>query len=341
MKIKKVLFLFVIICIMLLFVSSDNKSDESNIVGYIEFLSGDVSVIHSESDKEENVEIGAPVYLEDTFITGNESKLEIKLKETGSIVTIFEESNMKIETILDENNNKKTFISLIFGKIKNVVTKLKGDEEFLIQTPSGQASVRGTEFIVASSDLGETVVEVDKGAVEVSNDVSGIIVKPGNQSLVDVDKKPELLKKKLVIDSWLIERKKALKKEGIKRIIFLYKKANLFDKRLKEIEFKLNSIYKDEDFQKILKKKINKEKLTKYEEVKWKVFRKKIRVLAVPTYKAINSMHNILSIIRNIGQKIELKTDEARKIYKRAKVMIDDIKRVSKKLNILYKITGY
>lgn len=341
MRKKYFILLLLVLFTFLFFLSSDNNEESINKIGYIQFINGNVKVIHEGNDSQQPVKINDIVFIDDTFITDKESEIEIKLIKNESILTIYENSNLKIESILDENDNKKTLLSLIFGKIKNVVTKLKGGDEFIIQTPSGQASVRGTEFIVATSELGETVVQVDQGEVVVANDEGLIIVKKGDQSILDIDKNPQILKKKLIIDKWLKERKKALKKEGIKKIIFLYKKVYLFDKKLKELEEKLNEIYLDKDFQKILNKKKKGITLTKYEVLKWKLFRKKVRALIYPSSKTINSMSNILNLIKNIGDKIELKKIEEKNIYNKAKKMILDIRRVRKKLLILYKITSY
>ena len=71
--------------------------------------------------------------------------------------------------------------------------------EFEIQTPQALAASRGTEFLVALEPDGRELFVVYDGEVELTNTLGSVMVKPGEQGIVEPGQPP---RKTAVIESW-------------------------------------------------------------------------------------------------------------------------------------------
>ncbi len=114
----------------------------------------------------------------DRIRTGKQSVARIKM-EDGTKILLLQNSQAEIENM---SSVQKT-IKLLRGRVRAVVTKIKGTQSFSIKTPIGVASVRGTEFEVEFQEDGEKMqVDVHSGSVGVSKlgDLANeVIVNPG------------------------------------------------------------------------------------------------------------------------------------------------------------------
>jgi len=117
---------------------------------------------------------------QDEIRTGKQSLARVKLAD-GSKILLLQNSQAEME----ELSSIQKAIKLIRGRIRAIVTRMKGEGSFKIKTPIGVASVRGTDFEVEfSEESQEMMVEVRKGSVGVSKlgDLAKeVIVKPGEQ----------------------------------------------------------------------------------------------------------------------------------------------------------------
>ncbi len=117
---------------------------------------------------------------DDAVRTGRQSIARVKLAD-GSKILLLQNSQAELEDL----SSVQKAIKLIRGKIRAVVTKMKGEASFKIKTPIGVASVRGTDFEVEfSEESQEMFVDVRKGAVGVARlgDLENeVVVRPGER----------------------------------------------------------------------------------------------------------------------------------------------------------------
>lgn len=101
---------------------------------------------------------------DDKIRTGRRSVARMKLLD-GSKVLLLQNSQAEMENL---SSVEKT-IKLLKGRIRAVVAKIKGGNNFKVKTPVGVASVRGTDFEVEVSEEGDQMnVSVLEGQVGVS-----------------------------------------------------------------------------------------------------------------------------------------------------------------------------
>lgn len=110
----------------------------------------------------------------DQIKTGTRSVARVKLGD-GSKVLLLQNSQAEMENL---SSVQKT-IKLLRGRVRAIVAKIKGGNNFQIKTPVGVASVRGTDFEVEVSDDGQQMsIDVREGHVGVSRlgDLAGEVM---------------------------------------------------------------------------------------------------------------------------------------------------------------------
>jgi hypothetical protein len=96
--------------------------------------------------------------------TGSRSIARVRLQD-GTKVLLLQNSHAEVENL---SSVEKT-IKLVKGRIRAIVAKIKGGNNFKIKTPVGVASVRGTDFEVEISEDGQQMmVDVKEGEVGVA-----------------------------------------------------------------------------------------------------------------------------------------------------------------------------
>ena len=105
------------------------------------------------------VELGERLAEGTAVITGENSSVDLDLDQ-GHRLRVTAEAHLTLSSLQAE----KTKTYLHKGNVLSKVRPLKGQEKFMIQTPSAVCAVRGTEFWTGVSDKG-TAVQVYKGMV--------------------------------------------------------------------------------------------------------------------------------------------------------------------------------
>jgi hypothetical protein len=187
------------------------------------------------------VEKDIPLEEGDRIKTAEGSSAEI-LFDDGSLVRVEEKSEMTIRELSADYGTKHLAASvyLWFGRvISNIATFVDARSRFDVHTPTMVAGVRGTEFVVETTDSRQTDVGVFDGQVAVGGiDEAGRLIKEsevlltrGNQTAVRLNRKPLKpfkLKPKMVSHKPAVEKlkKKALeKRRDLPNIIEKRKKA--------------------------------------------------------------------------------------------------------------------
>jgi len=162
---------------------------------------GDVSLQKQGEEIWLPVEKDIPLEQGDRIKTGSDAYVEI-LIDDGSSLRMEENGEITLEQLSADSVTKKiaSEVSLWFGRLLSNIAKFtnKGSR-FDVQTPTLVAGVRGTEFIVETTDSKQTDVGVFDGEVAVGGlDKDGrlikeseLLVRKGNQTSVLKNKRPK------------------------------------------------------------------------------------------------------------------------------------------------------
>ena len=107
----------------------------------------------------------APVYRGDTIVTAA-GKAKIALDD-GSIISVGENSRVRIADYDNTADNARTRLGLISGVLRLLVARVTPSGKFEVETETAIAAVRGTDWVIeAAPDL--TSVALVSGVVAVS-----------------------------------------------------------------------------------------------------------------------------------------------------------------------------
>lgn len=146
----------------------------TQISGRVEAVTRSVDIYKAGGNGWKKAASRASLAPDDKIRTGKRSVARVKL-EDGTKVLLLQNSQAEIENL---SNVQKT-IKLLRGRIRAIVAKIKGGNQFKINTPVGVASVRGTDFEVEFFDDkgngGQMEVSVNEGQVAVGREKLGEI----------------------------------------------------------------------------------------------------------------------------------------------------------------------
>ncbi len=341
MKKNYKLFILIVIVIAFSFIGSGNN--DNDVLGTVTYLIGDVTVERSEKEIEEKLEIDSLIYQGDVITTSKESEVEIQLIKKSSIITIYENSKMNLSVILgNKKDEKKTVLGLFFGKVKNVVNKITGNSSYEVQTPNGAASVRGTEFVVAASDLGDALIAVDEGAVEVysenqNNKKSGsVTVQKGKTAEMEFEKDPKLAKYDS-IDKWLELRNKKVQEIGKYKLKSFYRVTMSLEDILHIFDKQFDSVINNKTFKSAFNKVREGKNLSIKEKYYWRYSVTKINSMMEPIVKLSNKIITLATLSNNLSSKLDLLDSEISDIKSYSERTIVNVKKKQKKYYVIYK----
>ncbi|MFN0118261.1 MAG: FecR domain-containing protein [Elusimicrobiota bacterium] len=150
-------------------------------IGAIESVTRQVEVKKSNATKWDKAKNQSQLQKDDQIKTGSRSLARVKLSD-GSKILLLQNSQAEVENL---STVEKT-IKLLKGRVRAIVSKIKGGNNFKIKTPIGVASVRGTDFEVEITDDGKSMqVDVNEGSVVVAKlgDLSNEVMVNGGESI--------------------------------------------------------------------------------------------------------------------------------------------------------------
>lgn len=107
-----------------------------------------------------------PVHLGDTIIsTAGKAKIAL---EDGTIISVGENSRVRIADYESASSGVKTRASLISGVLRLLVAKVTPAGKFEVETETAVAAVRGTDWVIEATPE-QTSVALVSGAVAVSS----------------------------------------------------------------------------------------------------------------------------------------------------------------------------
>jgi hypothetical protein len=156
--------------VMLSFGSSAPVFAASAHAGDILAMGGQCFVLSGE--QRTPLKIGGSVHVGDTLDVPQSAKLKIRLDD-GSIIAIAANSRVTIETFAMGGAEKRDGkIALANGLLRAVVAAVGEPQRFEVDTATGVAAVRSTDWFV-SADQASTQVGVLEGAVVLSSVATG------------------------------------------------------------------------------------------------------------------------------------------------------------------------
>lgn len=127
-------------------------------------VSGNVNLTREK--KNEELALGQMLFNNDVISTDNEAFAALKFVDGSSLLKLFPNSVMEINTNKENKKiNKKNKLNL--GDLWSKVTGKMGNYE--LETPTTVVSVKGTEFIVSVSEEGYTTLYTLEGKVNIRN----------------------------------------------------------------------------------------------------------------------------------------------------------------------------
>lgn len=162
---------------------------QDQVVGRISGLKGKVSLVRDQQaalllHKGDDVQRG------DSILTDAKSSATMQMPD-GSSVRIFPNSHIELRP---ETGSWKEFLHIWLGKARVQIEKLSGrPNPKVTTTPTAIIAVRGTLFVVAVEQNGDTGVELEKGLIAVSSltdPEQKVLVEPGQQIRVKHGEKP-------------------------------------------------------------------------------------------------------------------------------------------------------
>ncbi len=168
---------FLLFLILLLPISSLHSKAVTK--GSFLVVKGEIKVVRG---KNESVapKVGTTVYPGDTIISASNARAKIMM-EDRNVIHISPNTEVKIETYINDGQQKNVELSLKEGKVRNEVKQVYDGEQnkFLIKTPTAVAGVRGTNFITSfDTASNQTKIITFSGKVELTNIPSAPGVQP-------------------------------------------------------------------------------------------------------------------------------------------------------------------
>lgn len=349
---SKKLYLYTTLLILFIFLKSTillsqtltNLPDKP--IGKLSYFTGKGKIYKTTEKKEYDLKIDFLISSDDIIFTEKESKVEITLLENKTVITIFENSKLSLSQILNKNNDNSTVLSLFYGKIKLIISKITGKEEFIVNTPTGIASVRGTDFEVATSELGDSLIKVYEGKVQVYDDDEKYFVETieNETTIVEFNRKPQKIEKEklkeehLNIDSFINIRNKYSAQIANLRIKEMFKILNILNKNIKFLDSKVNEIYNNKSFQQIFQILKEGKELDPQQKGYLTAFRNMLSTINYITYKHIYKIKIIVELIKNILPKANLSQNEINNYQKELNRIIENIETLFTKILILNRI---
>ncbi len=131
-------------------------------VGKAQMVQGKVFVIHQNQTTAYRIKKGNPVYTGDTLITNKRARINVLLND-NSMFSLAPVSKLSVDKSVYEPKWKvrKSKLSMLWGKARFIVKKIKGKSDYNVKTPTAVCGVRGTDFVVAVTPEGKKTSALD------------------------------------------------------------------------------------------------------------------------------------------------------------------------------------
>ncbi|MCI5151065.1 MAG: hypothetical protein D3916_17065 [Candidatus Electrothrix sp. MAN1_4] len=118
-------------------------------VGEAQEVHGTVFVIHHEANRAYKLQERMPVFRGDTLITQHDGRVSLLLADKSALVLAAYSKlvlNRTFYHIDTKKESRKSQLQLLFGRVRSFVSRITGDSDYTITTPTAIVGVRGTDF---------------------------------------------------------------------------------------------------------------------------------------------------------------------------------------------------
>ena len=138
-------------------------------------------VVQREAEDPLQATLGQRLANGDLVLTSANTRAAIRFTDDGSLVRLNPNARLQVRSEGDRSALTKT-LELEFGELWARVSLQQG-RTFQVQTPSGIAAVKGTEFVVRVDAAGATTVLTLEGALDFFNGAGTVEVPAGRQAV--------------------------------------------------------------------------------------------------------------------------------------------------------------
>lgn len=192
-----------------------------NKVGDLTIESGTVLILRDGQEQKVEADSTLPVFSKDTVQTLPNSMAIVVLGEGDDAdrFSLDEKTTFVIEEYLvQEEKPTRGFFSLLGGKLRSLVKRVKGKKDITIRTGSATIGVKGTDFLTEVPNKDVTQVTTFEGTVSLQNQLGDVLkevdISGGQSSMVIAGNAPfspfELSRESLLESSRIIGSKSGL-----------------------------------------------------------------------------------------------------------------------------------
>lgn len=147
---------------------------------------GEVSINRGANGSWEAAKKGMRLHSGNVIRTGDNSLAAIVFTDDKSLIKVRENSELTIRGKREARSVRKS----IFMRLGELWARVTGGSNFQVETPSGVAAVKGTEFYVTMDATGNMVVFCLEGLIELMNRLGRVNLNPGDRGEVLRDQLP-------------------------------------------------------------------------------------------------------------------------------------------------------
>jgi hypothetical protein len=120
---------------------------EGSVIGNVQMAQGEVYVIHKGSSAAYLLKEYLPLFVADTLVSGDRSRVNVKMNDK-SVFALAPNSKLVIDkSIYDPSKDERSsLLTLLFGKARLIVSKLRGNSQYEVRSPTAVCGVRGSDF---------------------------------------------------------------------------------------------------------------------------------------------------------------------------------------------------
>jgi len=182
------IFLHTMFIIIMFFLNTTNVHSAGNVdVALLLKKSGKVLARRAESSKWSNTNIGMRFNSGDMIYAGKKSLAAVMFTDDRSLIKIRNNSSFLIQAERKHNDIVKR-LKVFLGQVWIKTSKQKTD--LIIETPSGVAAIKGTEFYCMVESEAKTLIVVIEGTVSLKNSKGEVLINAGETGYAEKDKAP-------------------------------------------------------------------------------------------------------------------------------------------------------
>jgi hypothetical protein len=176
-----------LLCFTLTALSCFAQTQPAKDIAVVLKSAGQVQVTRSQKNAAENAPRGTRLNSGNVLRTGAGAAAALIFTDDKSILKVRENSKVNIAGQREASGIVKT-IKMEFGALWAKVTR--SETPFKIETPSGVAAVKGTQFYVILDGNGNMIIFCLEGAIELFNQLGKVLVTAGQTGIIAEDQAP-------------------------------------------------------------------------------------------------------------------------------------------------------